>query len=793
MGLLPNGNAAPGAPPSPSAAVPAVSPKTLEGRKVTALEVEGNRRIEKDAVLNKIRTKPGEKLDEDVLRLDVQALFAMGFFEDIDVQAETVEGGVKLVYVVRERPVISSVEFEGNEQLSDSDLREVAKVKVWSILDLNKVREDVGLLQRHYEEKGFYLAKVEFDLRPVAGKSDEIALVYRINDYEKVKIKQITFLNNRRFTDEQLKAVLGETKEGGVLSFLTGSGSFKESSFKQDLQRLTYWYLENGYVKFRYEAPVVTVSEDKKYLFVSIYVDEGEQYSMGEIDFGGDLLFTKDELRESVELTQGKRFSISQRNQDIQRLTERYQDLGYAFVNVVPRMNVDDEKRLVSISYDFEKGSLVYFGEINVTGNSKTHDKVIRRELRIREGELYSGTKLRVSRENVERLGYFAPGEVIFNTITPKEKPDVLNVEITVKERSTGTVTLGAGYGSAQGFFFTAQISEINLMGRGQSLTLAGQYSTNAFQQSFNLGFTDPYAFDTRWSAGFDLYYVNFPIPQKYSTRKLGTQLRVGHPIGDYTMFFTSYKFERMRVESLSAEQLNTQVEPEEVEADNGYLSSVVFSLVRDKRNNRFETTGGDYQSASFEIAGLGGDKHFLKYQLNNRFYTRVVGDLVFRTNQEFGHIVDLDANRRVPPSERFYLGGPNNMRGFRFFELGPSRIRNEPFTNNNDTPDDPSDDFPDTRAVREPQGGNVQLFSIFELEHPIIREAGLKGVLFYDVGNVFQTFDELTRFELRQDVGFGLRWFSPIGPLRFEFGYPLKRRAGEQSPEFNFFIGTPF
>jgi outer membrane protein insertion porin family len=733
------------------------------GRTVNAIDIRGIKRIEKDAVLGKVGTRTGQPLTGEQIRLDILALFNMGYFDDIEVLGEPAGGGVNVIYSVRERPVISKVDFEGNERVGTSDLKDVIKVKEYSILDVNRVKEDVALIQKHYEDKGFYLAKVSFEIRPV--KPDEVELVYKVNDYDKVEIKKITFLNNKHFSDSQLKEIFQETKEGSLLSFISGSGNFKESSFKQDLQRLTYWYLDHGYIKFRYENPVVTVSDDKRFLYISVYVDEGEVYTLGPTDFGGDLLFSKEELGNELGLKSGDVFSISKRNTDIQRLTEKYQDLGYAFVNVIPRMNPHDDTHTVDVQYDFEKGNLVYFNEINILGNTKTHDKVIRRELKIHEGELYNGTNLRVSREAVERLGYFAPGEVIFNTVTPKGKNDVVNVEITVKERSTGTITLGAGYGSVQKFFFTGTVSEINFLGKGQTISLAAQYAANAQSQSLNLGFTDPYAFDTLWSMGGDIFRVVFPVPNKYVTFKLGFDIRLGHPIFEYTYAYVTYKNEGLQIQD------DHTSHPELGRLDTGVLSSVIWSVIRDKRNNRFETTGGNYQSLSLETAGIGGDKEFVKLIANNRFYTRLVGDLVFRTSQEIGQMWSL-GDKQLPPSEKFYLGGPNNMKGYQLFLLGPQVDDNG-------------------RAL--PLGGAFEAFALFELEYPLIREAGLKWVVFFDAGNCWETAPGLSNLDIRTDAGFGIRWFSPIGPLRFEWGFPFARRANEQAVSFQFFIGPPF
>jgi len=748
---------------------------TLVGKKVEQIQVQGLKRIEKDAVLAKLGTQLGSLVNQDRVSADIRALFAMGYFNQISVTGEILpSGGVRLVYSLKERPVIAKVEFEGNEKLSTTDLKEVIKVKDWSILDVNQVREDVALIQKRYEEKGYYLAKVSYEITSTG--PDEVSLTYKINDFDKVQIKKITFLNNKKFSDEVLKSQLGETREGGAFSSISGTGNFKDSAFKQDLQRLLYWYLERGYIKFRYEAPVITVSDDKKWLYISIYVDEGEQYQVGSTEFSGDLLFTSEELRQSLVQKSGDIFSISKRNQEIQNLTEKYQDLGYAFVNVIPKMSVHDDTKRVDFDYSFEKGSLVHFGEINILGNAKTYDKVIRRELKVREGELYSGTKLRLSRENVERLGFFSPGEVVFNTKTPKGKSDVVDLDITVKERSTGTVTVGAGWGSANGFFLTTQISEINLFGRGQSLNLAGQYAPGSPQQSLNLGFNDPYAFDTLWSAGFDFYYLKIPIPNAYTLQKKGFDIRLGHPIMDYTYGYTTYKFERL--DDLQVTSIGTALSGDVFnrinQADSGFLSSLTLSLIRDLRNNRFETTAGNYQSLSLELAGWPGDMTYYKWDVNNRFYFKILGDLVFRQNFEVGQIVQY-GTRQLPPAQKFYMGGPNDMRGFPFFGLGPQT-----------TTGDPS--YP-----LRPIGGTFKTLAMFELEYPLLKEAGIKTVVFFDVGNTWDHFQSGFLGDLRTDVGFGIRWFSPIGPLRLEWGYPLNRLPGESSSQFNFFIGPAF
>lgn len=753
------------------------TPESFYGKKIAQTEFIGLKRIEAESVLNKIYSKAGQVVVAEKLRVDVQTLFNMGYFEDIQILAEesTADPGqARLKFMFKERPVIREIEFDGNSNLSDSDLKGIIKLKEWSILDPSKAREDVQLLTKHYEDKGFYLTRISYRIEKT-DKADELKLIYTFKDYEKVRIKKISFLGNQRFSDDQLKNVFAETKEGGFFSFVSGSGNFKESGFKTDLQRLLYWYLDHGYVKFKYDSPVVSISDDKRWMTISVHLDEGEVYNIGDIAFSGDLLFTREELGSWVKMTQGQQFSITKRTNDIQLLTEKYQDLGYAFVNVIPKMDIKEEERRVDIDYQFEKGNLAYFGEINITGNTKTHDKVIRRELRVKEGELFHGTRLRKSKENVERLGFFQPNEVIFNTVPPKGRTDLVNLEISVKERQTGSVSLSAGYGSLQGVFFSTQVSEMNLMGRGQNVNLLTSVARGRRNNAVSIGFTDPYAFDTRWSLGLNFSYATSFIPFKYITRKIGFQNQLGHPIGDYTYGYITYKRENLDIEELDIPEPDA-FDLQEIDLDKGSLSSVVWSLIRDKRNNRLEATGGFYQSFSTETAGLGGEKKFVAINANQRFYQPLFGDVIFRTNVQAGQISSLDANR-VPPSERFYLGGPQSMRGFQYYTVGPFRERTTSTG----------------QRLRIPLGGTYQFYTNLELEQPLVKEAGLKMVGFFDIGNAWADYQEASKFVLRKNWGFGIRWFSPLGILRFEWGFPLARRPTEDSAVFQFFIGPSF
>lgn len=292
------------------------------------------------------------------------------------------------------------------------------------------------------------------------------------------------------------------TIEGGFFSFMSGSGSYKQDAFDRDMMILRMLYFNDGYVQVKIDRPQVYVTPDKKNIYITIRIDEGEQFDVGDVDFSGDLLFSRQELADSIQINKQKVFSYDTLQKDLGELQAKYGDLGYAFANVIPRTRINEKDRKVDITFEFDKGNKVYFGQINVLGNSKTRDKVLRRELKIKEGELYNETRRRKSLENIQRLGFF--DEVNFKTSTPPEKPDQLNIDIVVKERNTGSIQLGAGYGSATGFTLQGQVNQANFLGRGQKMGAGLSLSRDV--NIYNFNFTEPYFNDTDWSLGGDLY-----------------------------------------------------------------------------------------------------------------------------------------------------------------------------------------------------------------------------------------------------------------------------------------------
>lgn len=726
--------------------------------KIDGIDVVGLKKVEKEAILERIGARKGMFLDNYLLKKDIEKIYALKYFESVEGHKEKRKGKDFLVFRVKEKPIITNIVFKGNDEIDVDDLTAVLKSKEYAILDVNTIQTDLVALQKQYEEKGFYLAKVTYDLKPV--NKENVELVFKVKEYDKVLVKKVTFLGNKAFSDNQLKDIM-ETREEGLFSFMSGSGNFKEFNFQTDIERIKYFYKTKGYLQVNVGTPEITVSEDKKWVFITMKVTEGPQFTVNNIFFQGEVLFDEDKLKDTVQLKTSIIYSEELLRQDIQKLTEMYQDEGYAFANVLRTLSVVPGENKVDVEFSFEKGKIAHIGRISVKGNTKTRDKVVRRELFIREGMKYSGSALRKSKEAVNRLGFFEPNSVLFNTVSPKGKDDVLDVEIQVKERNTGQISLGAGYSTATGGFLQASIAQNNFRGLGQNLSFS--LSLSGVQKTFNLGFTEPYLLDSKWTAGGDIFKSENSASDNFSFRREGFNLRVGYPILDFTRLFATYKYEDTEISATDDPTLNTAIE-------NGVASSIRFSLIRDLRDNAFEPSKGYFLSIATEYTGLGYEKKWWKNEFDARYYRRIVGDLVLRSRLFASHLTKIDP-RPIPRSEKFALGGARNLRGYDIEGVGP-------FTDVT-----LANGF--TRRVN--QRGLFSSFATVEFEHPLAQEAGLKWVVFADAGHA----GEYDNIKLYRDYGFGFRWFSPIGVLRFEFGYPWGDEG--QGSQFHFDIGQLF
>jgi outer membrane protein insertion porin family len=743
---------------------------------VSEIQVLGHRKVEKDAILEKVKIKVGENYNSSRTREDILNIFSLGYFQFVDISTDS---NRRLIIEVIEKPSISEIVYEGLEDQKKEDVAEASGLKTYEIYNPTKVKQAVEKIRKFYEEKGFLLAKVDSHSEEIK-KDESVKITFKIVENEKVKVKKITFLGNTKLKDGFLKGRMA-TQEMGYFTGISNSGAYKQDAFERDILILRSLYWNQGYIKVNIDRPQVYVTPDKTSLYITFRIEEGEQYYVGDIDFSGDLLFSRDELMQTTQIKDSEIFAIDIMQKDILDLQAKYGDLGYAFANVNPKYTFDEKEKKVNLVFDFEKGNKVYFGRINVVGNVKTRDKVVRRELKIKEGELYNETRKRQSQENVQRLGYF--DELNFKTSVSPDNPDILNLDVAVKERSTGQIQFGAGYGTSAGFTLTGSVTQSNFLGKGQTLSASLDLSDERKVYSFR--FTEPYFRDTLWTVGFDVYSSSNTGRVNYDVNKVGASVLFGHPLGEFFKGYFKYRYDKT---SLRA---NEETDPDLFPLDtaSGETSSGTFILEYDTRNDRFSPSKGVLSDISYEYAGLGGQLKFSELRLRTQYYKNIFWDVVWRNSLKYSQLQTLVEGRDVPFSELYLMGGPYSLRGYVTSSIGKrkysNKIRKElderfPRSTNNE------------KLAFTPFGGTKEMIYQTEILYPLIKEAGVMGVFFYDVG---QAEDEIRADNFASDIGMGIRWFSPLGPLRFEWGWPLNRDPDyhREPVVFEFSIGSPF
>ena len=748
-----------------------------EPYKIDEVKVLGNRRSEAEAVLKVVRTRANSALNRKQLSDDIKSIFALGLYKDVQVDLTIVDNKRVLTYLVAEKPSIRKVTLEGNDELSEDDINEVIDIQPFAVLERTKVTRNAEKIKDLYIEKGYFLATVDAQLTELP--NNEIDITFKINEADKVLVERIDFVGNRVLSDSFIKQRL-ETQEAGAFAAISSSGTYNKQAFERDTMRLSQFYWDEGYVKVRIGEPSIELSPDRSQIYIRVAIEEGERFKTGAVDVMGDFLPStpKDKLMERVLLKEGDWFNSSKLRETINRLGEVYKDEGYAYVNLVPNTRVDENTKTVTLNIEIEKGPKIRIGKIRILGNLKTRDKVIRREMRIYEGEYFSSSGLKRSERLINRLGFFEPGGVKIRTVRGATD-DSMDVVVEVQEKSTGTFQVGAGFSTLENFVAQAQIAQNNLFGRGQSLSL--QATLSSIRSIANVRFADDYFLDSRVRFATNLYRFESTF-ENFTRTSLGGDLMLGYPLGDDWSFSGTYKLEKAGAEeggfgnATASRNLVTLY-------GSGITSSLRFSLFYDTRNNRLFPTDGLFTSASVEHAAefLLSENLFTRYRLRNRFYQQLFFGLVGKINAQYGLVTSPTA-QGVPIFERFFVGGPLSVRGFRRQTLGPEIGI-------------VASGLPFGRTIDNNIGGTEELLFNFEVEYPIFQKVGIRGVFFVDAGNAFEYTDPWDEKidAMRYSWGFGIRWFSPIGPLRFEWGFPFEPNANEESSVFDFSIGNFF
>jgi len=770
---------------SPAAARSAASPAAPRPPqdRIAAVRIEGNARVDEEAIRIHIQTRPGQTLDRNTIDSDVRAIYAMGFFENVEVERTEAPEGTVLVFRVRERPQITSVKIEGTKKLRSEDVEAALKVRPHTILDAEKMRKGLADAKKLYEEKGYLDATITPKTEPVAGADNEVALTYVVDEGKIVRIQKIEIEGNKAFSDRKLKRVM-TTSEENILSRFTAAGVLNADALKTDTERLTAFYYDNGYITVRVDEPQVERKDDG--LYVTIKVAEGDQFKVGAIGFKGDVRDDLD-LKKGLDLETGDVFRSSKLREDILKITDKYGDVGYAFVNIEPETEIDQDKKTVDITYKIDQGPAVTIDKILITGNTKTRDKVLRRELKVQEQEQFSGSQLKKSRDALNRLGFFQ--EVNLTTQRGRSE-DKLNLQVDVKEGQTGSLTAGAGFSSADNLLFNARIQENNLFGRGDRAVLNADFGSR--RQNFIGSFTEPWLFDIPLTTTLDAFRWRLDY-NDFTRGGTGIGLRALYPLTalGYDKLFNRFSLEEVRIgaeyrfEQAVIEDVNRNSPPTIVASEGTTITSSIRPLVsRNTLNSYFDPTRGSAQEFSIEYAGLGGESEFIKVDARTRHYWPVykspsLGTFVYSIAGQLGYGRGFQGviGHELPLFERYFPGGINSVRGFKTRTLGPR----EPVFN-----------AQGEEINTDPVGGSRELILNNELIFPIVEALGLKGVVFFDAGNAWLDNDGWDIGSLRYAAGAGIRWQSPLGPIRIEFGIPLNKKKHDKTSVVLFSFGAP-
>ncbi|MBW2015552.1 MAG: outer membrane protein assembly factor BamA [Deltaproteobacteria bacterium] len=726
---------------------------------IDSLEVTGNRRVESEAILSVVESKKGEALDYDQLDKDLRAIYAMGYFKDVKIETKDGPKGKIVIFVVSEKPSIGSISFKGNRKVKDKVLKQEIGIKRYSILNLSDIKQSINRLREFYRKKGYYNVRIKEKIEDLP--QNEVALTYEIDEGEKVFIRHIEFVGNKAFDDGDLKDLM-ETSEKGWFSWFTKSGLLDRKKLEFDLQKITAFYHNHGYIKAKTGDPEITVEKGDG-LTITIQVIEGPQYKVDRVSVTGDMIKPEEELLKQVHITKEKYFKRETVRRDVMSLREIYADEGYAYVEVVPYTKENDEKHLVDITYKVSKGPKVRIERINITGNTYTRDKVIRRELELIEGDYFSGRGLKKSTANINRLGYFENVEV-----QPKKgsAEDLMIVDINVKERATGSFSLGAGYSSFEKTVGSFNISERNLFGKG--LKLSGSARLGSRTTEFDIKFVEPWLFDRRLSMGIDAFNWKREY-RDYTKDSTGGALQFKFPLGldEYTTGLVRYSYDNADISDVA----DTAALAIREMVGNHVTSSIRLGIIRDSTDRPWNTTSGSKNSLYFEYAGgiLGGDVYFNRYEFKTEWYFPLPWETVFMARGRWGYIQSRSGGI-LPIYQKYFIGGINTVRGFDYQNISPK---------------DP--------ATGDRIGGEKMMVYNFEYRFPVAKKQGVVGLVFVDAGNVFGSGEGFSFGGLKKSFGTGIRWYSPVGPIRIEYGWVIGPKKDEPTGNLEFMIGGLF
>ena len=728
------------------------------GTTVASIVPEGNERIDAGAILQKISTKPGDLYDPAALRQDLKAVFAMGYFDNVEVDAKDSENGKVVLFRVQEKPLVGKVVINGASEIKEEDVRDAADISANSILHPTKVSEAVQKIKDLYKSKGYYNTEVAGRIDAPGKENAEV--VFDIKEGKKITIEKISFTGNKTFSEGELADAIQTSPYSWWLSWLTDAGVLKMDVLRQDAERIGAFYQNKGFLEAKVAEPIVEQKEDA--LFITFPVDEGTRYRVGAIEITGDMIKQKDELLAELKIRDEEYLNRQVLREDITRLTDLYSEQGYAFAEVNPRMNRSDSGDAIDIVLNVEKGAVAYVNRVEIEGNTRTRDNVIRRDLKVEEGGRFDSRAIRVSTQRLKRLDFFEDV-----TVTPKPTmvENQMDIAVEVKEKPTGSFQIGAGYSSSENMLLMGEISENNLLGTGNRLSLAA--ATSSETTRYNLKFTNPRLYDSYVSGSVDLYNWEL-IYDDFTKDSTGATLRLGHPLWEEWRIYYAYTIANTSLSDINYNNVNSAIWKSK---DIKLLSMPEISLVRDTRDKLFSPTQGSRNSITISYAGgpFGGDAEFTKVEGLSAWYFPLFWGTVFNIKGAAGQAFE-NKEGRLPVYEKYFLGGMNSIRGFKSARISPR----DPITG-------------------DKIGGNKMWYGTVALIFPVVKDMGIDGEIFHDFGNVYDIDDSWDFGDYKKTAGIGVLWASPLGPIRLAWGFNLDKKEGETSSTWDFSMGGTF
>jgi outer membrane protein insertion porin family len=717
---------------------------------IKELTVEGNRRVQDAVILGRVKSTIGAPFNPSSLSEDLRAIFGLGFFDDVQMRVEDFEGGVKVTFVVMERPFVRDVDFAGNKKVSTSDLQDKIDLKLGSVYNPVDVQRAVEKLKTHYEDEGYFEARITPQVEKFA--DGDVRVVFSIDEGRRITIDKIVIRGNRGLTDRQIKSILA-TQERQYFILRT---TLQRQRIEEDVERILALYNDHGYLQARVESHDIAIDRERARVTLTFSIVEGTQYRLGDLRLTGVTMFPEPEVLRQMQLKPGDVFSRSKLRDSMRRITDLYSAIGRASADVNPKTEQLADVAKVNLVLEVSEGPEVYVERINIAGNVRSQDKILRREIPLVEGDLFTLQKLQQARQRLVNLGYFETVNVSTQPGSDKTKI-VVNVDVT--ERPTGLFSIGGGFSSVDSFVGTIDLSQRNFLGRGWEATV--RIRAGATSQQGIISFTEPWLFDRPLAAGFDIYNTKRQFTE-YDYDTLGGGLRLSHPFAEYWRWHTGYRLARDEISNVTSaaetsifEELGTRV-----------TSLVSAAVVRDSRDSVVSTTRGGLFSAAGEFAGLGGDSRFVKSVVTATYFYPVWFEHILSGRAEVGYGFGW-SDEPLPLFERFYLGGPNSIRGVKNRKISPR----------------------DESGLRI--GGTSEILGNLEYIVPLPFNFRLAG--FFDIGNVYGFSTKFDPLDTREAAGAGVRWLSPFGPIRVDYGVNLDRRKGEDFGAFHFSVGSPF